>query len=333
MAEHKNPTAEMLSLLQTAGSLDPNVGGPAMWQLAKALQLPLREGVMPGDILFGIYERDVLQPGAAPEYPMDVLSPGTEKDYFAFTLSNQGYIPQKTAESDYVMVPTYPIGNSIDWLLRWARDARWNVVARCLEIFEAGFTKKMNDDGWHVILAASVDRNIMVYDGDANAGQFTKRLLSLTKTIMRRNGGGNSTSVNRGELTDVYGSPESGEDLRSWGVDQVDDFTRREILTSKDGLLTRIFNVNLHFVDEFGESQEYNNYFTSDLSGTLASGDVELMVGLDLSKNDSFMMPVREELQVFPDPALHRQQRGGVYGWMEMGFACLDNRRVIAMSY
>ena len=33
-----------------------------------------------------------------------------------------------------------------------------------------GRSKKMNDDGWHTILAAGVDRNILVYDGDATAG-------------------------------------------------------------------------------------------------------------------------------------------------------------------
>jgi len=36
------------------------------------------------------------------------------------------------------------------------------------------------------------------------------------KTVMRRNGGGNSTSANRGQLTDLYVSPEAVEDIRNW---------------------------------------------------------------------------------------------------------------------
>jgi hypothetical protein len=44
-------------------------------------------------------------------------------------------------------------------------------------------------------------------------------------------------------------------------------------------------------------------------------------------------MPMKEQLQVFEDPMLHRQQRAGYYGWAELGFAVLDNRRVILGSF
>ena len=98
------------------------------------------------------------------------------------------------------MVPTYDVGASIDYLLKYARDARWDIVGRAMDVLQGQFTKKMNDDGWHTILSAGVDRNILVYDADASSGYFSKRLVSLMKTIMRRNGGGNSTSINRGQM-------------------------------------------------------------------------------------------------------------------------------------
>ena len=246
----------------------------------------------------------------------------------------QGYIPERNVESDYVMVPVYSVGNSIDWLLRYARDARWDVVGRAMRILEAGFVKKNNDDGFHILLAAGVDRNIMVFDGDASQGQFTKRLVSLMKTVMRRNGGGNSSSVNRRTLTDLYMSPENMEDMRAWGVDQVDEMTRRDIYMASDNsaVLSRVFGVVMHDIDELGESQEYQNFFTSELGGALASGDTELVVGLDLTDNGSFVNPIRQEMQVFPDPTLHRQQRDGVYAWEEHGFGVLDNRYLILGS-
>ena len=57
--------------------------------------------------------------------------------------------------------------------------------------------------------------------------------------------------------------PEGIEDIRNWGVDEVDPTTRRELIVSDSGLvLTRIFNVNLHTLDELGESQEYQNFYT-----------------------------------------------------------------------
>jgi hypothetical protein len=262
------PTAEMTALLKKSGSMDYNESTAAVRELAVALQTPLRAGVLSGDITDGIFERVALAPGATSEFPLDFIAPGTEKNYVAYTIPNHGYIPERHVEGDYVMVPTYDIGSSIDWLLKYARDARWDIVSRAMQVLEASFVKKINDDAWHTLLTAGVDRNIVVYDSAASAGQFTKRLVSLMKTVMRRNGGGNSTSINRGKLTDLYISPEAMEDIRDWGVDQVDEVTRREIFVAADGTFNRIFSVNLHDLDELGEDQEYQLYFSSTLSGS-----------------------------------------------------------------
>ena len=322
-------TPELTDLLVKSGSVQKEQALAANAEFAKALELPLRQGVLSGDILDGIFEPIVLQQGATPEFPLDFVAPGTEKDFVAYTIPNHGYIPQRHVEGDYVMVPTYDIGASIDYLLKYARDARWDVVGRAMEVLEAQFVKKMNDDGWHTLLAAGVDRNIVVYDSDASAGLFTKRLVSLMKTVMRRNGGGNSASTNRGMLTDLYISPESMEDIRSWGLDQIDEVTRREIYVAADGTLNRVFGINLHDLDELGEGQQYQLFYSNVLNGTLPNSKSELVVGLDLRKSDSFIMPIRSEVQIFEDDTLHRQKRAGFYGWAEQGFAVLDNRRVI----
>ena len=327
------PTPEMNQLLSRAGSLQREESLAATSELAKALELPLRQGVMSGNILDGIFEAINLQPGATAEFPLDFLAPGTEKEFVAFTIPNHGRIPERHVEGDYVMVPTYDVGASIDWLLKYARDARWDVVGRAMDVLQGQFVKKMNDDGWHTLLSAGADRNILIYDGDASSGMFSKRLVSLLKVVMRRNGGGNSTSINRGELTDLYISPEGHEDIRNWGVDEVDPGTRRDLIVGEGGLLVRIFQVNLHTLDELGEGQEYQNFYTTDLSGTMPAGKNEIVVGLDLRNNDSFVMPVRAPVQVFEDEALHRQRRAGMYGWAEHGFAALDTRRVLLGAF
>lgn len=323
------PTKELTDLLVRSGSPRKEESVAANAEIAKALELPLRQGVLNGNILDGIFEPITLAQSATPEFPLDLLAPGTEKDFVAYTLPNHGYIPERHVESDYVMVPTYDVGASIDYLLKYARDARWDVVGRAMEVLEGSFVKKMNDDGWHTLLAAGLDRNIVVYDSDATAGLFSKRLVSLMKTVMRRNGGGNSASTNRGILTDLYVSPEAMEDIRNWNVDQVDEFTRREIYTAADGTVNRVFGVNLHDLDELGEGQEYQLYYSGALGGSMPGSKVEMVVGLDLRKRDSFIMPIREQVQIYEDDTLHRQKRAGFYGWAEQGFAVLDNRRVI----
>jgi hypothetical protein len=335
MPINERPSDDFIALLRKSGDADINVAAAAQREFAKALELPLRKGVLVGNILGNIFETMTVEPGSSTEYPLDLISPGLEGEHVAYTNPGHGRIPERSVEGDYVMIPTYSITSSIDYLLRYAREARWDIVGRAMQVMEAGFVKKMNDDGWHTILAAGVDRNILVYDADATAGLFTKRLVSLMQTVMRRNSGGNSASVGRGRLTDMYLSPEALEDIRNWGLDQVDDVTRREIYTASEGAgtLTRIYGVNLHDLDELGEGQEYQNFFENDLGGSLQASDLELVVGLDQSGNDSFVMPVKQTLQVFEDPTLHRQQRAGYYGWAELGFGVLDNRRVILGSF
>jgi hypothetical protein len=330
------PSDEFIALLKKSGDANMQTASAAQYEFAKALELPLRKGVLVGNILGNIFQTMNIEPGASTEFPLDLLAPGTEGEHVAYTNPGHGRIPERSVESDFVMIPTYGIASSVDYLIRYAREARWDVAARAMQVMEAGFVKKINDDGWHTLLAAGVDRNILVYDGDATAGMFTKRLVSLMQTVMRRNGGGNTGSANRGRLTDLYVSPEALEDVRNWGLDQVSDTIRTQIYnTPGETPVTRIFGVTLHDLDELGEGQEYQTFFTSaaGLGGAVQANDVELVVGLDQGATDSFVMPVKQALQVFEDPTLHRQQRIGYYGWMELGFAVLDSRRILLGSF
>lgn len=324
--------ADITALLKQTGSNSKEEALGAQRAFAAALQTPLREGLLTGDILGGIYAPSEFDPNARIEYPIDFYRPDNAGEFTAYVIPNQGKIPQRSVEGDYVTVPTYDIGNGIDFLLRYAREARWDIVSRALEVLENGFVKKMNDDGWHTLLSAALDRNILVSDSNATAGQFTKRLITLMKLIMRRNAGGNSASMNRGRLTHVFLSPEAIEDIRNWGVDEVDEITRREIYVANDGSFQRVFGVNLVDLDELGENQEYQDYFTNTLSGSMAASDVEIVVGMDLSKNDSFVMPIRDRLEVFEDESLHRERRAGYYAWASLGFGVLNNTRLLLGS-
>ncbi len=330
---YTKPDAAMIDLIKRSGSDNLQESLAAQHELAKALELPLRQGVLLGDVVRGVYQSIQVDASGSMEWPLDLLAPGDEDAFVAYTNPGNGRIPERQVEGDYVRIPTYAIASSIDWLLRFAKDARWDVVGRAMQVLEASFVKKINDDGWHTMLAAGADRNILVYDGDANAGQFTKRLVSVMKVVMRRNGGGNTASVRRAKLTDMYVSPEAIEDIRNWGLDQVDELTRREIYLSADGQITKLFSVNLIDMDEIGEGQEYQLFFTTQLGGSLQASDLELVIGLDRLNQDSFVMPIKQEVTIFEDQNLHRQQRAGFYGWGEFGFAVLDNRRVLLGSF
>lgn len=326
---------ELQALLRRASDNAPEVAAAGMRELAKALELPLRKGLLYGSIVGEIFEPIVLAPDAAPEFPIDIVAPNVPQQHVAFTIPSAGMMPSRTFEGDYIMVPTYDYGNAIEWPLKLAQRSRWDIVGRAMELFEAGLIKKENDDGWHVLLAAAVDRNIIVYDGNAGQGRFTLRLISLMDQAMRRNAGGNTATPYRGRLTDLYMSIECLEDMRNWTLAEVTEAVRTQIFTSEEGYISRIFQTNLHELIEFGVGQEYTNYYTDATNGlgaSFAANDVEMVVGFDLQRQDSFIHPIREQFSVFEDMTLHRARKAGVYGWKEAGWAATDQRRILLGS-
>lgn len=300
--------------------------------IAKALELPLRQGVMSGDILGNLFDPQDYTNGETIEYELDFLVPGTERDFYAYTIPNRGELPHRFVEGDYVKVPTYGIGNSIDTALRYIKKSGSNVKARMMEVMEGGIAKKLNDDGWHTILASAVDRNIRVFDADAAAGQFTKRLIALAKTVMVRNGGGNTSSRTGFNVTDAYLSHEAIEDIMNWNVDQIDEVTRRDILMSSAGNLSRIYGVNLHPLRELGVGQEYQLYYTADLSGSMGAGDEEIVVFVDQSKS-TLVMPIEDNLSVHVDDNAFRRREFSLWCEMRHGFASLDNRNIVIGTF
>lgn len=328
---------EMVALLRGAAHEDPAVALPNRRELAKALTLPLRQALLKGDILGNIYETIDFEPGVAVEFPLDFMGPGQDKDFVAYTIPTMGRLPERHVEGDMVMVPTFDVGNNIEIPVRYIRDARWDVVGRAMQVMENGVMIKSNRDGWRVVLAAGAGRGIVVSDDQATPGLFTKRLIALGQTVMRRNAGGNSTSINRGTLTDVYMSPESHQDVLSWDLTQVPDAIRSQIFVNwQSSGLTKIGPTTLHDLDELGVGQEFQKYYTDTLGGDLpGTGDaekLEILVGLDLTREDNFVHPVREPFTIYEDNTFHRQRRVSFYGWSEWGWTSLDSRGTLLLA-
>ncbi len=323
-------TAEMTETLRRSGSNDYEIAVAAQREVAKAFADPLRQGVLNGDILGSVYTNIKFNPGQSIEFPIDFLSPGSVADFVAYTMPNTGRIAERHVEGDYVMVRTFDVGASIDTHLKYLRDARWDVMGRMMQVLEAMFVRKGNNDGWRTILAAAVGRGLTVTNSQATQGLFTKRLVALMETVMTRQAGGNSTSLNRGQLTDLFISPESHQDVLSWDLTQVPDQIRTQIYTNwENGGVSKIGRVSLHDLLELGVAQDYQNYVVTTLSNALPASTDEFCVGLDLANRDSFVQPVRQEVEIFEDPSFHRQRRAGMYGFAEHGFAVLDSRRVL----
>jgi len=313
------------ALLRATASNDA-VGIEHRVALAQSLSAAWKAGVLEPDTLAGIFTRVALEVGANAKFPLDFYGPAKQDQYRAVTMPKEGAIPNQVIEGDELIVPTYKITNSIGWALDYARDSRWDIIARAMEVFTNGFVQKVNRDGWHVLLACAKS-NSVISDSAATAGAFTKKLLiDMQVAIKRLTGGRNS------KLTDLYLSPEALGDIRDFSTTVVDDVTLRTLLFAGVDSVPSFFGVRLNELEELGVSQEYQTYLTSTLKASMAASDTEFCVGLDLQNRDSFVMPVREDMSMFDDPTLHRSAQAGVYGWMELGFAALDTRRALLGS-
>jgi len=339
----KENREQLTQALQACASEDKATREKAQQAFAGALQEPIRKAVFDESNHEGIYEREVLAPGATPNYHMDLVKPGEEEGFIAWVLPKAGRIPDRHVEGDELNVPTFRVSNALSWDIRYMQNARFDVVARALNVYRAGYIRKNNTDAWRTILTAAADRGMIVaasgdspFTGNASItvpsapGQFTKELISRAKTAMARGAGGNTMA---GDMTDLYCSVEAMEDIRAWSTTEVDEFTRREILMAADRGIASLYGSVVHMMTEFGEGQEYQNFLSTTLSASLPDSTLEWALGLDLSTRDSFVNPVRQELVTMEDPNLYRSQRMGVFGWLEHGFAILDARRVLLCAF
>jgi hypothetical protein len=338
LLNHAGPNME--KLLRMAGSDDQKTFEQGVAGLAKAVEVPLQQGFINGDIYSDLFQKESVASGSsgAAEYPLDLLAPGTEGSHVAFTMPGTGRVPNRFVDGDYVMVPLYEVGNGIDFSRRYAEECRWNIVERALEVLEGGFVRKFNTDAWRVVIESALSRSLMVFDDRVAPGYTSKRLVELGKQVMRRQGGGNGSSVNRFRLGRMYVSPEAAGDVRNWNVDEVDPWTRREIYLNDDLDAMRVFGVDIRTLDELGVGQEFQNFFaarggtlpTYSLSGSKTK--LELAIGVDPNKKNGFIMPVRQNVQIYEDVSYFRAGKVSLFGKARVGFASLENRGTIAMA-
>lgn len=334
----ENELSLVKALLRETANSNTAIASAAMHKLAKAVELPLRKGFFIGDTVGSIYVREDLEHGMAPKYPLDFVGPSGERDFAAFLSADEGEIPDRLVKGKEVTVDTFQLANAISWKLQYARDARWPMVERALKVFRDGFVMKVNDLGWRVILSA-IGNRVDTQFATNTGGAFTLGLLSEMQLKMKR-----GIEFARNELTDLYVSSEVMKDIRDFATESTIDFlTRREIFQATprpDGnggeiIVPTIYGVSVHELKQLGVGREYNTDFDSfkgaHLSGFDSAAD-EVVVGLDLTPEgrQQFVMPVRRDLEMFEDPKLHRAQKAGVYGWMDLAFAILDDRRVMA---
>jgi hypothetical protein len=334
---------------ETADIDNPN-NAQVRKEFAQAIQVPILQEVRLTSEMRKIFTEEMLEPGAQASYPV-----ADDFEVPVWVLPRLGAVAHNFIEGvgEEVYVPTFSIDFSEEWSLRYARESRVDIAVRAAKNAARAVAEYEEECGWRVVFPAATSAFAgqgMLTARPAPIGEVTgtgagflsKELLNKLILIMKRNGR---------TLTDLWISPEDAADIREWSGSDVDDFTRREIFQA-GGLDSGFWGVQFHIVNHLGAqgkfningstsdfgvfkadgSDEYNDYSLDnpnlvDANGIVSTLGETQVWGFDLRSNDVFVMPIKQNLTVYPaGNELLRHQKDGFFGWQEQGFGVLDNR-------
>lgn len=341
---------DLVELFKATASTDESERITRYKEFCAAIKTPILQEVKDRSVVRELFSVDPIPPGAQAVYPV-----ADDFELPVWVLPGLGYVAQNFIEGvgEDVIVPVFRIATSGNWKIDYAKEGRIDIAARAAAKAAQAIAEYEEESGWRVIAPAATTnfaatgllkaRNAAIYEVPAasqGAGYLSKELVNRMITGMKRNGR---------TLTDLWVSPEDMSDIREWTETDIDPVTRREIFQASG--MGSIWGVRMHELSQLGATGKFNiNGSTSAYGIFLADGanayndytldnpnvvDANMTVttvgetqvyGFDLTANDSLVMPVKEDLEVFDDPALHRHQQQGFYCWERLGFAALDSR-------
>lgn len=341
---------EMQKLFRETANINTPEGMKAYHDLAAAIDIPILQEIKLRSVVRELFAVEQLGPGAQAVYPV-----ADDFDVPVWVLPGLGYMAQNFIEGvgEDVYVPTFTINASADWKISYAREGRVDIAERAARKIAMSIAEYEEECGWKVIVPAGttnfsatgllLGRSAPVFEvasGSQGAGYLSKELVNKMIVGMKR--------VDR-TLTDLFVSPEDAADIREWTDTDIDPVTRREIFQAQG--MGSLWGVALHEIKHLGAvgkfnindstssygvflgdgADNYRNYhldnpnICSSSAEVTTAGETQIW-GFDTSVNDSLVMPVKQEWQSYEDPTLLRRQKQGIFGWEEIGFACLDSR-------
>jgi len=341
---------ELKELFATTASMETPEGQKAYTEFCAAITTPILQEIKLQSTVRGLFAEEMLEPGAQAIYPV-----ADDFELPVWVLPGLGYAAQNFIEGvgEDVFVPTFTINTSADWKLQYAIESRVDIAARAARKAAAAIAEYEEESGWRVLVPAGTTnfaatgllhaRNAPVYEvaaASTGAGYLSKELVNQMMVGFQRTGR---------TLTDLWISPEDAADIREWTETDIDPQTRREVFQAAG--MGSIWGVQMHVLPHLGGrgkfningstssyglfladgSDDYNDYHLDnpnvcDSDGQISTAGETQVWGFDMSSNDSLVMPIKQQFEVYEDPTLHRRQKQGFYGWEIVGFACLDSR-------
>jgi hypothetical protein len=249
-----------------------------------------------------IFQYGDLTSGGDAIFPVDI------ENIDAWVLPPRAKVPQNIVHSGEVAINTFSIGSSVEWELRFARMARFDVVSRSREKLQRAIIEQEESYAWSLI-----DTAVTAYDGtadtrsvdEAGVSGVTKVLLNMMWTKMQE------TSDFKINL--LVMSPTNAAYIREWSstdtttvTHAIDAVTQREIWLNFG--LTNVWGADVMVVRSPYISDTYIYGFDTGNFG---------------------WMPVRLDFVTYDDPTAISSLRQKVIGTEEVGFGITDIRACV----
>jgi len=227
---------------------------------------------------------------------------GGNSERCAYAILKSGRLPERYIAGDYIVVPTYDIGASADWPLKDTDNPE--TTNEAFSGYIEALQNKLWYDQWSALLGAGTG-NLMSHGGLPNGekiGYWDIRQLIEFHQLR-----------NNSRFTDVAVGGHIFERAFGEGINEA-----------------TVGICKVHKVAELGMMkplwQLYQDQLAGDQRGLIASTQLALFV--DNRFSDSFVTVVRDDLTTWVDHTMPKQERNGIYGWLETGVAILNGSNV-----
>jgi hypothetical protein len=276
-----------------------------------------------------------------------------DKKTAIFLLPNVKYISQKyiTIPGDKVYIPAFALYACWDIDIRYVEELRVDVLDRALQ----GCTKYLIDQEEEILFSVLVPAATCNTEGSGKKLKIKKYPTFSEKVIVDlikefNKDGKVLTHILFSEEDRVSLNNEYSKKLGNYLISPSIPFTLpitvdkiqyniTLITCQKLGALGQ-FNINSngssYGIMKVGEQKKFNDYHVSNPNKVMVPSKYDIapiiekkgetqVYGISHVKGDSFFkVPVRQEIQFYPDSELHKKHRLGYYGWEELGAAIMD---------
>lgn len=370
-------TEDQLALIRAMGSNNREEAYEAQAAVAELLGPVVSEVINNAPTIGNLYTTISYGEDDNPSLPLDLFHDITDQDYIeVYSQQVAGGLPysQVFPAHNELKFSTYTLDSALAFDRKYVRKARLDVVSKTFTRMAQEVLLKQTTTAFNVLATALVKGtgtgttaggSII---GSSAADRFVladfNNLITKSKRINSSFSGGTPVGGVKSGISDLLVSPEMVEELRAMAYNPINtaeapygsavkdslpapDALRQELFSSAG--LPSFYGINVMEINEMGIGQRFNKLFGAVVasegatvigggnSGTWVTGDDEILIGIDRSK-DALIRPTvvgegsPSEFQVLVDDQFSvRQNKIGYYGKVEEGRICIDNTALIGL--